>query len=51
MSTWTIPAYGGDWAVPGYIEERQLGKGASGRVVAAVDEATGRRVANSVGGV
>jgi serine/threonine-protein kinase len=45
MGTWTIPAYAGDWAVPGYIEERQLGKGASGRVVAAVHEATGRRVA------
>ena len=34
-----------DWAVPGYIEERQLGRGASGRVVAAVNEATGQRVA------
>ncbi len=45
MSTWTIPAYAGDWSVPGYIEERQLGKGASGRVVAAVDRATGKRVA------
>jgi len=45
MSTWTIPTYAGDWAVPGYIEERQLGKGTSGRVVAAVNEATGKRVA------
>jgi len=45
MSTWTIPSYAGDWAVPGYLEERQLGKGASGRVVAAVAEATGKRVA------
>ena len=45
MGTWTIPSYAGDWAVPGYIEERQLGKGASGRVVAAVAEATGKRVA------
>ena len=45
MSTWTIPAYAGDWSVPGYIEERQLGKGASGRVVAAVDQASGKRVA------
>ena len=26
------------WAVPGYIEERELGQGASGRVVAAVDQ-------------
>ena len=33
------------WMVPGYAEERQLGRGASGRVVAAVSEATGRRVA------
>ncbi|MGH3251263.1 MAG: hypothetical protein ACRDOI_34360, partial [Trebonia sp.] len=45
MSTWTVSASGGDWVVPGYIEERQLGKGASGRVVAAVDAATGKRVA------
>ncbi len=45
MNTWTIPGYAGDWAVPGYIEERQLGKGASGRVVAAVNQATGQRVA------
>jgi serine/threonine-protein kinase len=45
MSTWTIPSYAGDWSVPGYIEERQLGRGASGRVVAAVDQATGKRVA------
>jgi serine/threonine-protein kinase len=33
------------WKVPGYAEERELGRGGSGRVVAAVDEATGRRVA------
>ena len=33
------------WTVPGYIEERELGRGASGRVVAAVDQASGRRVA------
>src|SRR3984957_11492403 len=45
MSTWTIPSYAGDWVAPGYLEERQLGKGASGRVVAAVAEATGKRVA------
>jgi hypothetical protein len=45
VNTWTIPGYAGDWAVPGYIEERQLGKGASGRVVAAVNQATGQRVA------
>jgi serine/threonine-protein kinase len=34
-----------DWTVPGYLEERRLGAGASGRVVAAVSEATGERVA------
>jgi eukaryotic-like serine/threonine-protein kinase len=33
------------WVVPGYAEERQLGRGASGRVVAAVHEASDRRVA------
>jgi serine/threonine protein kinase len=33
------------WSVPGYVEERQLGKGATGRVVAAVHAATGQRVA------
>jgi serine/threonine-protein kinase len=33
------------WKVPGYAEERELGRGGSGRVVSAVDEATGRRVA------
>ena len=33
------------WTVPGYIEERQLGRGASGRVVAAVHETSGQPVA------
>ena len=33
------------WAVPGFAEERQLGRGASGRVVAAVHAASGQRVA------
>jgi len=33
------------WAVPGYAEERELGKGASGRVVAAVSQSTGGWVA------
>jgi eukaryotic-like serine/threonine-protein kinase len=33
------------WAVRGYTEERELGRGASGRVVAAVSQATGERVA------
>ncbi|HTU77000.1 MAG TPA: protein kinase [Trebonia sp.] len=33
------------WTVPGYVEERQLGRGASGRVVAAVHESSGHAVA------
>src|ERR1700733_5976106 len=33
------------WAVPGYTEERELGHGASARVVAATRNDTGRRVA------
>ena len=33
------------WVVPGFAEERQLGSGASGRVVAAVRVASGTRVA------
>jgi serine/threonine-protein kinase len=33
------------WTVPGYTEERELGRGASGRVVSAVHDASGRRVA------
>jgi tRNA A-37 threonylcarbamoyl transferase component Bud32 len=33
------------WVVPGYTEEKQLGRGASGRVVAAVHNASGQRVA------
>jgi eukaryotic-like serine/threonine-protein kinase len=45
MSAWTVPSYADDWAVPGYTEARELGRGASGRVVEAVNDATGRRVA------
>lgn len=45
MSTWTVPSYAEEWAVPGYTEEREIGRGASGRVVAAVYEDSGRRVA------
>ena len=44
MSAWTIPSYA-EWAVPGYTEDRLLGYGVSGRVVAAVNDATGQRVA------
>jgi eukaryotic-like serine/threonine-protein kinase len=35
----------GGWTLPGYTQERELGRGDSGRVVAAVEKATGRRVA------
>ena len=35
----------GGWTLPGYTDERELGRGNSGRVVAAVEKATGRRVA------
>jgi serine/threonine-protein kinase len=45
MGTWTIPGFADNWRVPGYAEERVLGQGASGRVVAAVSVATGKRVA------
>jgi serine/threonine-protein kinase len=45
MSAWTVPSYAEGWSVPGYVEERQLGAGASGRVMAAVSELTGQRVA------
>jgi eukaryotic-like serine/threonine-protein kinase len=33
------------WMVPGYTEERELGRGASGRVVAAVHDDSGQEVA------
>jgi hypothetical protein len=35
----------GGWTLSGYTEERELGRGSSGRVVVAVEQATGRRVA------
>ncbi len=44
MSAWTIPSYA-EWAVPGYTEDRLVGHGVSGRVVAAASEATGQPVA------
>jgi eukaryotic-like serine/threonine-protein kinase len=44
MTAWTVPSYA-EWAVPGYTEERLLGHGVSGRVVAAVNDAAGQRVA------
>ena len=45
MSAWTVPSYADDWAVPGYTEERELGRGASGKVVEAINDLTGQRVA------
>ena len=45
MSAWTVPSYDEGWAVPGYTEEGELGRGATGRVVAAVNDATGQKVA------
>lgn len=44
-STWTVPSYGDEWTVPGYTEERELGHGASGKVVRAVNDESGNRVA------
>jgi hypothetical protein len=44
MSEWSMPG-GDEWTVPGYTEERLLGRGVSGRVVVAVNDATGQRVA------
>ena len=44
MSAWTMPGYD-DWTAPGYVEERLLGSGVSGRVVAATNKTTGQRVA------
>ena len=45
MSAWSVHSSAEGWTVPGYVEERLVGQGASGRVVAAVSEATGQRVA------
>ena len=49
MSERTVPGNEwpgpGEWTVPGYAEERPLGRGVSGRVVAAVNTTTGQRVA------
>jgi eukaryotic-like serine/threonine-protein kinase len=45
MTTSTVPDHTEGWAVPGYVEQRELSHGASGRVVEAVQERTRRRVA------
>jgi len=44
MSEWSMPGFD-EWTAPGYTEERLLGRGVSGRVVAATNETTGQRVA------
>src|ERR1700677_3529306 len=45
MSTSTVPDHAEGWAVPGYVEQRELSHGASGRVVEAIQERTRHRVA------
>jgi eukaryotic-like serine/threonine-protein kinase len=45
MSTSTVSDHAGAWSVPGYAEQRELSHGAFERVVEAVQEGTGRRVA------
>jgi hypothetical protein len=45
MSTSTVPDHAGAWSVPGYVEQRELSHGTFERVVEAVQEGTGRRVA------
>jgi hypothetical protein len=45
MSTTTVPDDAGGWVVPGYVEQRELSHGASGRLVEAVEERTTLQVA------
>ena len=45
MSTTTGPDHSEEWAVPGYVEQRDLGHGDSGRLVEAVQEQTTLQVA------
>jgi eukaryotic-like serine/threonine-protein kinase len=45
MSKSTVPDHAGAWSVPGYVEQRELSHGTFERVVEAVQEGTGRRVA------
>ncbi len=44
-NTWAVPNYSEDWTVPGYTEEREIGHGASGKVVLAVHDESGQQVA------
>src|SRR5579862_9135040 len=45
MGTWTVPGYAAGWTAPGFIEQRELGCGPSGRVAEAVHDGAGHRVA------
>lgn len=45
MGALTVPGYPGGWTVPGFTEQRELGRGAAGRVAEAVHDGSGRRVA------
>src|SRR5579875_571055 len=45
MNPWAAPGNADEWIAPGYAEERELGRGTSGRVIAAVRETDGQRVA------
>jgi serine/threonine-protein kinase len=45
MSTWAVHGFAEGWTVPGFTEQRELGRGASGRVAAAAHDGSGRRVA------
>ena len=45
MGTTTVTDHAEGWTVPGYVERRELGHGAFGRVVEAVQERTTLRVA------
>ncbi|HET9082065.1 MAG TPA: protein kinase [Trebonia sp.] len=44
-NTWAVPSYSEDWTLPGYTEEREIGHGASGKVVKAVHDESGQTVA------
>jgi eukaryotic-like serine/threonine-protein kinase len=45
MSVWVVPGDPEVWVVPGYTEQRELGHGASARVVAATRNDSGQQVA------
>jgi eukaryotic-like serine/threonine-protein kinase len=45
VDTWGAPSHAGGWTVPGYTELEETGSGPVGRVVTAVHDRSGRRVA------